>query len=128
MRLSIASSIRVAGRKTEVSRPNPGEARTQLLERVLDPLGHLEGVRTRELLDDEQKAVAIVDDRVTDQRLVVDLDVGDVGEAEVAARSLDGHLAKLPSGLAIWSSTFLTWSLCCGVSMNPPVPGVEASR
>ena len=75
--------------------PNPGEAWTQLLERVLDPLGHLEGVRTRKLLDDEQKAIAIVDDRVTDQRLVVDLDVGDIGEAEVAGGSLDGHLAKL---------------------------------
>ncbi len=36
----------------------------------------------------------------------------------------------LPSsaGVAMLSNTLRTWSRCCGVSMNPPVPGVDASR
>ena len=60
-------------------RPHTGQTGLQLLERLLDAFGHIEGVGARELLDDEQQALAIVDDRVTDQRLVVDLDVRDVG-------------------------------------------------
>ncbi len=36
----------------------------------------------------------------------------------------------LPSsaGVAMLSNTLRTWSRCWGVSMNPPVPGVDASR
>ena len=98
VRLSIASSIKVAGRNTEVSVRRPASPGSQLVERLLDALGDLERAGAGELLDDEQQAVAVVDDRVADQRLVADLDVGDVGQAQPAARLLDGHLAELPRG------------------------------
>ena len=48
-----------------------------------------------ELLDHEHQAVAIVDDRVADQRLVVDADVGHVAEAQPSAGAVDGHLPEL---------------------------------
>ena len=32
------------------------------------------------------------------------------------------------AGSVSFSNKCLTWRRCCGVSMNPPVPGVEASR
>ena len=58
VRLSVASSMKVAGRNTDVSVCMPAETRLQLLERVLDALGDLERVRARELLDDQHQAVA----------------------------------------------------------------------
>ena len=81
----------------------PGKAGPQLVERLLDAVRDLERVRARELLDDEQQArVAVVDDRVADQRLVVLDHVGDVAERSAAARSPSiGDLAPGRSGVVI---------------------------
>ena len=61
VRLSIDCSMNVAGRKIVVSMSIPGSP-GQLVHRLLDSLGHLHGVGAAELLDDQQQAVAFVDD------------------------------------------------------------------
>ena len=48
-----------------------------------------------ELLDDHDEPCAAVDDRVADQRLVVDRDRRRRRSAAAAAGALDGHLAEL---------------------------------
>ena len=71
-----------------------GEARPELLQCRLDALRDLLGVGARELLDDEQQALGVVDDGVADERLVVLDDVGDVGQPQPAG-AFDGNLAEL---------------------------------
>ena len=70
-RLLIDSSMNVAGRKIVGVDRDPGEAGLQLVERRLDSSRHVQGVRPRQLLDDEHQPVAVVDDGIADQRLVV---------------------------------------------------------
>ena len=84
--LPTASSMNVAGRKSVESTSMPGQAGRQRGEGVLDARGHLEGVGARELLDDQEQARAVVDDRVADQRLVVLDDRRDVTERAATGR------------------------------------------
>ena len=67
----------------------------QGLEGLLDPLGDLERAGAGELLDHQHHARAPGDDGVADQRLVVHLDVRDVGQAQPTTGALDGNLAQL---------------------------------
>ena len=64
---------------------DPGQSRLELLEGVLDPTRHIERVRPRELLDDQHHARAVVDDRLTDERLVGVDELDDVGQREELA-------------------------------------------
>ena len=116
------------GRRPEDRRVglHAAEAGPEIGERLLDALGDLESIGAGELLDHEEEAVGVVHDRIADQRLVVHDDGGDVGEAEPASRPLHGDLAQLlrvrePVEHVADSEPLL------GVSMNPPVPGVEPS-
>ena len=121
-------SMKLAGRKwSESTRRRRGRAAAR---RAPPPRpGHLERVGAGELLDHEQQAGAVVDDGVADQRLVVLDHVGDVAEAQLAGRRRPPRSGPAPgrSGVAI-GRTCRTPSRWFGVSMNPPVPGVDASR
>jgi hypothetical protein len=76
-------------------RAHAGQARPKLVERRLDASRHLERVRARELLDDEQQPVAVTHDRIADQRLVVDRNARHVRQAQPAAGAFDRHLPEL---------------------------------
>ena len=83
-----ASSMKVAGRKIEASTSmpaRPGGAGERLPRRP----GHVERAGARELLDDEEQAGAVVDDRVADQRLVILDHVRDVRRGGDRRRSVD---------------------------------------
>ncbi len=71
-----------AGRKIVVSKSMPGQARLHLLDRLFDPARDVERVRPRELLHDEQQAGPVVDDGITEKRLVVLDDLGDVAQMD----------------------------------------------
>ena len=71
VRLSIASSMKVAGRKIVVSISMPGSPGRSSSSAASTPSRDLERVGPGELLDDEHQARAVVDDGVADQRLVV---------------------------------------------------------
>jgi hypothetical protein len=80
----------------EIGRPedrrvdlDPLQARSQLVERILDATRDIEGVRPRELLDDEHQARTVVDDGVPDERLMVLDQIGDIGQADLAAVAPD---------------------------------------
>ncbi len=77
---------RTEDRRVEVDAGQPG---LELLERLLDTAGHVEGVGPRKLLDDEQQPGSVVDDRVAEQRLVVLDDLGDVAEVDGLALGVD---------------------------------------
>ena len=62
--------MKVAGRKIVGSTSIPVRPGRQIVERRLDALRDVQRVRPRELLDDEQQARPVVDDRVADERLV----------------------------------------------------------
>ena len=88
---------------------------------MLDAAGDRERVRALQLLDDEQQARAVVDDRVADERL---RPVGDAGHVAQPQRGPP----RRASGTCARS---LGWTMgrpvravmrCEGVSTNPPVP------
>ncbi len=85
LRLSIESSMKVAGRKMVVSISTPGKTRPHLVDRLFHAPRHVERVRPGKLLDDEHQARAVVDDGVARERLVVDDDVGHVAEQDRGA-------------------------------------------
>ena len=88
--------MKLAGRKIVRSIVDALEAGRELLEGLLDPAGHVERVRPRELLDDEEDAEAVVDDRIPDHRLVVSDELGHVGERDlVAVTPGDGHVREV---------------------------------
>ena len=118
----------VGGRKIEVSVRMPVSPGSQRLEGILAHPRSPPRVGAGELLDDEHEPGAALDDGVPDQRLVVDRDRRDVREAQPAAGPGDRAPRPSASGSAIFSIRCRTCSRCCGVSMKPPVPGVEASR
>ena len=60
---------------------NAGKAGLQIADRAVDAVGHLQRVRPRRPLHDEQEARAAVDDRVADERLVTLLHLRDVADA-----------------------------------------------
>ena len=69
------------------------ESWPHLGEGLLDPAGHVQRVAPRELFDDEQQAVAVVDDRVTGEQLVPLDHFGDVPHDDSAAAvALDDDL------------------------------------
>ena len=76
---------------------DPGKARPQLVERLLDAARDLEGVGVRELLDHDQAVLAPGEDRVADQRLVVLHHVCDVAQAQRRG-AVDGHLREVTGG------------------------------
>ena len=80
--------MKVAGRKIVVSTVMPRQARAAAPPwRCSTPRGDLEGVGAAELLDDQHDARAVVDDRVADQRPVVDRATSaDVGQSHDLAR------------------------------------------
>jgi len=84
--------MKVAGRKMVLSIVTPGQTGLQFVERLLDPGGDIEGVSPGLLLDDEEDAVAVIDDRVADQGGVADLDLRDIAEAD------GGTVAELDHG------------------------------
>ena len=88
--------MNVAGRKIVVSISMPGRPGRISSMRVLDPSRDIEGVRPRELLDDEHQAGTVVDDGVAHERLVVDHDVGHVAQEDgLAVAVLDRHLGEV---------------------------------
>ena len=75
-----------------------GQTGAERLQGILDPFGDLSSADSGELLDDQEQAGSTRDDGVTDQRLVIDLDVGDVAQLQSAAGTLDrnaGQLARI---------------------------------
>ena len=73
-----------------------GKPGPQLVHRVVDSLGDLHGVGPAELLDDQQQAVAFVDDALAPDRLVVLAHRAEVGQPQHTAASVHhGHLAQL---------------------------------
>ena len=103
------------------------QAGLQVRELLLDLVGDLTGVGAGELLDHEEQALAVVDDRVADERLVLLDDVRDVGEAQLAVGVLDRHLAeRLRAGDVV--EDVADREALGRVSRKPPVPGTEASR
>ncbi len=80
--------MNVAGRKMVGSISTPRRPGRSVVERLLDAAGHLERVRPRLLLDDQQQARAVVDDRVADRRRVPPRHSADVAERERRAVGL----------------------------------------
>ena len=87
---------------------HPTESLTERVERLLDAVRHLDGVRIGELLHDQhQPGLALGEDRVTDQWLVVLDQFGDVAEQHrlsiddhgVALVVLDRDLCQVVGGL-----------------------------
>ena len=76
LRLWIEVLMKFDWRKIVVSNVIPGRPGLQRVDHLVHVAGDIERVAPRQLLDDEQQAGTVVDDRVADQRLVVDLDVG----------------------------------------------------
>jgi hypothetical protein len=69
-----------------------GQTGLQLFEHLLDSGGDIEGVSPGLLFDDEEDAVAVIDDRVADQGGMADLDLRDIAEAD------GGTVAELDDG------------------------------
>ena len=69
-------------RRTEDRRVDldPLEARPELVDRRFHTARDVERVRPRELLDDEHDARTVVDDRIAEERLMIEHDVGDAGQ------------------------------------------------
>jgi hypothetical protein len=77
-----------------------GQARAHRVHGVLEALRQLQRVGARVLLDDEQQARAVVDDRVAAERLVLLLERRDVGDAQaLAVAALDDDLAEVGSAV-----------------------------
>jgi hypothetical protein len=57
---------------------DPAQARPKRLERLLHVARDLGGAYSGELLDDQDQTRLAIDHRVPDQRLMINLDVGDV--------------------------------------------------
>ena len=72
-------------RKMVVSNVIPGRPGLQRIDHLVDVPRDIERVAPRELLHDQQQARAVLDDGVADERLVIDLDVGDLTEAHPSA-------------------------------------------
>ena len=104
------------------------QAGPQLLERLLDAAGHLERVGPRELLDDQQQARAVVDDRVADQRLVVHRPRRPRRRGAAACRRARSIVTWPGRPASTIGRTCRTPSRWLGVSMNPPVPIDRARR
>ena len=66
---------------------DPGQAGLQRIDHLVHVPRDVERVAPRELLHDQQQARAVLDDGVTDKRLVIDLDVRDLTEAHPSAGS-----------------------------------------
>ena len=79
---------------------DPLETRLQRVQRGFDALGDLQGVRAWELLHHHDEAGTVVDDGITDERLVVLGDAGDVaqghpGRLRGAGSGFQSHLAQV---------------------------------
>ena len=83
---------------------DPRERRLEDRERLLDATRHVEGVRPGELLDDQQQALAVIDDRIADERLMPDDDVRDVADrGHPRAVGLDDDFARSWSSATGWT-------------------------
>ena len=121
-------SMIVAGRNIDVSVCIPARPGRRSSSASSTPSVTSRRVGAGELLDDQHEAVAVR--RPPRRRSAAGGPrpiVGHVGEPQRAGRALDRHLAQL-GRVGDLSSRCRTCSRCCGVSMKPPVPGVDASR
>ena len=127
-RLSIAVSMNVAGRKIVGSTSTPARPGRSASSASSTPSRHLERVRPRELLDDEQQALGVGRRR---RRRSAAGGPRRPSATSPRRRSRLGARrrgpAARPSGVAI-GRMCRTCSRWLGVSMNPPLPGVDASR
>ena len=127
-------------RRVEV---DAGQTGLQRADDVLDAARHLDRVRPRQFLHDQQQPGAVVDDRVTDQRLVGLENVRDVTELDRRRQwrvlvlrlargwcrrwsAVDGDLGEV--GRRDDRRTFCTASRWLGVSTIPPVPITDPRR
>ncbi len=90
--------MKVAGRKIVGSTCTPASAGAERDEGGLHLAGDLQGVARGLLLDDQQQARPVVDDRVADGGAVVLDDGGDVAEAGRVGPRSDGHHGELGGG------------------------------
>ena len=88
VRLSIDSSMKVAGRKIVESISMPGSPGLQRREHLLDAARHVERVGPRQLLDDHHQADSVVDDGIADHRPGVPVHVGDIAQPRRVGRRL----------------------------------------
>ena len=88
LRLWIAISTKLAGRKIVESICTPGSPGRRSLSAPSTPSRDLERVRALQLLDDEQQAGAAIDDGVADQRLRRVDDLRQVADAQLAPAAL----------------------------------------
>ena len=103
------------------------ERGTQRLERLLDALRHAERVPPRLLLDDQQQARHVVDDRVTNRRPVAFDHVGDVAERDRRTVA-EGDRRHARSCSAVCTPVrWLTAIRWLGRSTNPPASTDTAS-
>ena len=127
VRLSIASSMKLAGRKTEVSVSRPERPGFSLSSASSTPFV------TSSVLAFGNFSTTSSSPSLS---FTTASPISGWWSLTTFATSVRRSLPPVPStgtlpssaGLAMLSNTFRTWSLCCGVSMNPPVPGVDPSR
>ena len=80
VRLSIDSSMNVAGLKIVESISMPGRPGLQRRQRLLDAARDVERVGPRQLLDDHHQADFVVDDGIADHGPGIPLHVGDIAQ------------------------------------------------
>ena len=128
VRLWMAISMKVGGPEDRrVDRRRPGRPGRSSSSAVLDAACDSSVLRPRQLLDDEQQARAVVDDRVADRRLVARRPRRPRRPARSACppRARDRHLGEVARRRrsAACARTASRW---LGVSTNPPVPITRA--
>ena len=101
---------------------DPRQARLQSLKRLVDPARDLKGVTPGELLHHQQQPGVAVDDRITDHRLMILLDIGDLAQRKAgAALILERHPGKV-RGRDDWQNMPDTQPL---VRRVDPTPGSD---
>ena len=77
---------------------DPGERRTQIVQRIHHALGHARHARRRQLLHEEYEPGAVLGDPVADQGLVALDDGGDAAERRLARGVRDRHAREVLGG------------------------------
>ena len=126
VRLLIESSMKVAGRKMAESTSIPCRPGRSSSSASSTPSGHVQGVRPGQLLDDEHQAVALVDHRVADQRLVVPDQVGHVLQPDLPAVLVSGSGCLARSSEVTIGWTCRTLVRCCR-PVDPPAAADEVA-
>ena len=119
--------MNVAGRKMRRIDLDVLQAGLQRFERGLDLAREFERVRLGLLLDDQQDARAVVDDRVADRRRRADLHVRHFPERDRRAAANVDHGLLADLRLREPATTCRTASRWFGVSTKPPPSSATAS-